>query len=219
MNTSSHTWECIIRRMWHVPSASDPSKALADCESTPGVSIRVWFVLNLLFGSLWMLMPRTRRLGKLKYKCGVCGQNFLFKNEFLHHEIRHSNPERQFKCDICRKSFWRKCLLTTHVKTHSGKFARSGCGWQATATWGTTGMLLSVVECWFLVLCRPLAQYMLKILLLSLYALFKRCEKHNWPIENICKRIFSRFNLTLCWTVTCSIFCVWLVWFLKNLIL
>lgn len=65
---------------------------------------------------------------KLKFVCGVCGKDFLFKNEFVTHEYQHSQV-RKHACDICGRRYTSSSTLVQHMRTHKGRRTRSGLVW------------------------------------------------------------------------------------------
>ncbi|XP_058059583.1 zinc finger protein 62 homolog [Anopheles bellator] len=53
-------------------------------------------------------------------RCDICNKTFLYANSLkLHNLDRHSGPEaKPFKCDKCQRSFARKSILKSHLKSH-----------------------------------------------------------------------------------------------------
>lgn len=56
---------------------------------------------------------------RLRFVCPVCGKDYLFKNEFVAHELSHSR-QRHHVCDICGKRFGSNSTLGQHMRTHEG---------------------------------------------------------------------------------------------------
>ncbi|XP_023241014.1 zinc finger protein 708-like [Centruroides sculpturatus] len=52
------------------------------------------------------------------YACEICGKEFNWKCNLLHHEAMHSE-DSPYKCDICNKSFKWKENLKMHYETHT----------------------------------------------------------------------------------------------------
>lgn len=65
--------------------------------------------------SLWTHMNSIH--GKKEFQCDFCGKITKRKYRLIRHLERHlSGRERIAQCDICKKSFFDKCSLRSHVK-------------------------------------------------------------------------------------------------------
>ncbi|XP_013138097.1 PREDICTED: zinc finger protein 585A-like [Papilio polytes] len=57
-------------------------------------------------------------------QCKECGDKFKGKNTLRTHQIRIHAVKREYKCDICEKSFKTKSRLESHIVTHNSTLAR-----------------------------------------------------------------------------------------------
>ncbi|XP_069836823.1 zinc finger protein ZFP2-like isoform X1 [Dendropsophus ebraccatus] len=63
------------------------------------------------------------------FHCSRCGKSFMYRSEFLKHEIIHTG-EKPFSCFDCGKRFNQKTNLLHHLTIHTGEkpFKCSDCG-------------------------------------------------------------------------------------------
>ncbi|KAM7346575.1 uncharacterized protein ACRADG_006451 [Cochliomyia hominivorax] len=67
------------------------------------------------------------------FKCNICGKlstNSRNLNKHMHEKHTAKGQERPFECTVCQKRFAKKCILKTHMETHSTDkdFKCSECG-------------------------------------------------------------------------------------------
>ncbi|XP_061836976.1 uncharacterized protein [Nerophis lumbriciformis] len=62
----------------------------------------------------------TKKRGKRRYSCSVCGKGFSRKSILTRHMRTHTG-EKPFKCSVCCKSFSQKGHLIEHMRTHTGE--------------------------------------------------------------------------------------------------
>ncbi|XP_061880872.1 zinc finger protein 239-like isoform X2 [Entelurus aequoreus] len=62
----------------------------------------------------------TKKRGKRRYSCSVCGKGFSRKSILTRHMRTHTG-EKPFKCSVCGKSFSQKGHLIEHMRTHTGE--------------------------------------------------------------------------------------------------
>ncbi|XP_061755496.1 zinc finger protein 391-like isoform X2 [Nerophis ophidion] len=62
----------------------------------------------------------TKKRGKRRYSCSVCGKGFSRKSILTRH-LRTHTGEKPFKCSVCGKSFSQKGHLIEHTRTHTGE--------------------------------------------------------------------------------------------------
>ena len=56
-----------------------------------------------------------------QFKCDLCTKSFSRKDIFETHVKSHNKPIQEFSCDVCEKVFEQKRYLKAHVKTHDPK--------------------------------------------------------------------------------------------------
>lgn len=65
------------------------------------------------------------------HKCDVCKKFIYSKAKFHAHQLRHRNPsnpsDHSFACDVCMKTFPRKCELRSHFKKHDKNISCTLC--------------------------------------------------------------------------------------------
>ncbi|CAH1782390.1 unnamed protein product [Owenia fusiformis] len=69
---------------------------------------------------IFILGHLTKSTGERNFKCDVCLKTFNRKCRLETHSKIHTG-ERNFKCNICLKTFNNKYYLVTHSKIHTGE--------------------------------------------------------------------------------------------------
>ncbi|GBN95801.1 Zinc finger protein 782 [Araneus ventricosus] len=69
------------------------------------------------------------RKGIKQYKCDVCEKSFRRKEHLQRHAFTHTG-DKTFQCDVCRKKFSTKSNLYNHIKIHKGikQYKCDACG-------------------------------------------------------------------------------------------
>nr|CAH7758674.1 unnamed protein product [Callosobruchus chinensis] len=62
-----------------------------------------------------------------RFKCGVCGMTFKFKNNQLRHEKLHQKDPGKFKCHVCWKSFKNQPDYDEHMTHHNKTYTCPVC--------------------------------------------------------------------------------------------
>ncbi|KAL3209077.1 hypothetical protein MRX96_038371 [Rhipicephalus microplus] len=67
-------------------------------------------------------MTHNRDVQKRRYPCPRCGQDFARPGYLKEHLASHEESHRsRFACDVCQRTFFQRCDLSRHRKTHEGK--------------------------------------------------------------------------------------------------
>nr|XP_037286060.1 zinc finger protein 90-like [Rhipicephalus microplus] len=67
-------------------------------------------------------MTHNRDVQKRRYPCPRCGQDFARPGYLKEHLASHEESHRsRFACDVCQRTFFQRCDLSRHRKTHDGK--------------------------------------------------------------------------------------------------
>ena len=75
-----------------------------------------------------IMLNKTQRKneGQRNYKCNICGKSFTQSNHLKTHIKAVHEGQRNYKCDSCGKPFTQSGSLTLHIKTvHEGKISKS----------------------------------------------------------------------------------------------
>jgi len=59
--------------------------------------------------------------GEKPFKCKICPESFMFKQEQVNHQNSLHSDKRQYVCKKCKSSFSMKNSLNAHIKIHQGK--------------------------------------------------------------------------------------------------
>ena len=63
----------------------------------------------------------TEKLGKKRFTCNICHQNFILYKSLLKHIGSDHEKEKAFKCKLCEASFSLEKSLVLHITAHDGK--------------------------------------------------------------------------------------------------
>ena len=58
--------------------------------------------------------------GEKQFKCEVCNKSFSTKSYFSTHMRTHT-AEKPYNCELCNKTFSQGSTLSTHMRTHTGE--------------------------------------------------------------------------------------------------
>ncbi|KAL0808634.1 hypothetical protein ABMA28_013072 [Loxostege sticticalis] len=54
-----------------------------------------------------------------QYTCDICGFKTIYKDTMRHHIMYTHSTEKNFKCEVCKKSYARRKTLVQHMKKHT----------------------------------------------------------------------------------------------------